>query len=159
MQKWTVRIFLGLLTISLMYVGVDQYNGLSTTQQKNLPQIVSYRSASCGCCKKWVDHIQENGFQVKDHVVQNIHALKDQMNVPTHVRSCHTAIIDGYVIEGHVPATDIKKLLKERINVAGIAVPRMPVGTPGMEMGNRKDPFEVVSFNNQGQTEIFNRYH
>lgn len=118
-----------------------------------------YRSATCGCCKSWVDHVKQNGFEVEEVVVQNVDQYKDQYKVPFDLRSCHTASINGYAIEGHVPAADIHKMLKEKPDIAGIAVPQMPVGSPGMEYGDRQDPYNVVSFDEQGQSTIFNQYN
>ena len=89
--------------------------------------------------------------------MQNMNNIKDRMNVPHHLRSCHTASIAGYTIEGHVPAVDIKKVLLEKPAIAGLAVPAMPVGSPGMEMGNRKDPFDVIAFDDKGKTKFICR--
>ena len=101
-------------------------------------EIEVYKSATCGCCKEWVKHLQANGFSVKAHDVADITAQKTANGVPAKLASCHTAKVDGYVIEGHVPASDIKRLLKERPAVSGLAVPGMPVGSPGMEQGARE---------------------
>lgn len=120
--------------------------------------ITVYRSPSCGCCGGWIDHLKTQGFQTKDLLTSNMEAVKQKYNVPAHLTSCHTAVIDRYVIEGHVPANDIKRLLKEKPNVAGLSVPQMPVGTPGMEAGNRRDPFTVFSFNKKGKSEVFSEY-
>lgn len=120
--------------------------------------ITVYRSPSCGCCKKWVEHLEKHHFTVTDITTENIQTLKQQYGVSPSLASCHTAIIDGYVIEGHVPAADIKRLLIDKPAIAGLAVPAMPVGTPGMEMGGRKDPFYVLQFNKDGQVKPFNAY-
>jgi hypothetical protein len=121
-------------------------------------EIKVYRSASCGCCSKWVDHLKENKFIVKDYVVDDVQIVKDKNGVPKSMASCHTALVNGYVVEGHVPAKDIMRLLKEKPRVVGISVPGMPVGTPGMEMGGRKDPYEVVSFDKNNNYQVFSKY-
>lgn len=129
------------------------------TQQMEKPiDIVVYRSPSCGCCSKWLDHLKKHQFNVEDIVTDDVSSIKKKYGVPGNLASCHTAIVDGYVIEGHVPAGDIKSLLKMKPKVIGLSVPGMPAGTPGMEMGDRKDPFQVVTFDKEGQTKIFNNY-
>ncbi len=121
-------------------------------------EIEVYRSASCSCCSKWVSHLKENKFIVKDYVVDDVQKVKDMNGVPNNMASCHTALVNGYVVEGHVPAKDIMRLLKEKPGVVGISVPGMPVGTPGMEMGGRKDPYEVVSFDKNNNYQVFSKY-
>ena len=117
-----------------------------------------YRSPSCGCCGAWVEHAKKHGFRIKDIKTESIEALKQKYNVPPKLVSCHTAIIDGYVIEGHVPADDIKRFLEQKPQVAGLAVPGMPLGTPGMEAGDLKQPFQVLAFNDKGEVEVFKEY-
>ena len=117
-----------------------------------------YRSPSCGCCSKWIAHLKENQFDVKDHVTNDVQAIKDKYGVPENMASCHTALVNGYVVEGHVPAADIRKLLKLKPAVIGISVPGMPSGTPGMEMGGRKDPYKVVSFDKEKKYQVFSSY-
>ncbi|WP_430427732.1 DUF411 domain-containing protein [Parasphingorhabdus sp.] len=119
-----------------------------------------YRDAGCGCCLKWAEHA-ETGLDAKviSEDAPDMQALKDLHNVPRELRSCHTMIVEGYVIEGHVPAETIKKLLSERpAGVTGIAVPGMPVGSPGMEYRNMKQPYQVIAFGPSGQS-IFARYN
>lgn len=120
--------------------------------------IVVYRSPSCGCCGKWLAHLKENQFNVKDIVTDDVHTIKEKYGVPQQMSSCHTAIVNGYVIEGHVPASDIKKLLQLKPKVVGISVPGMPSGTPGMEMGGRKDPYKVVAFDKENHFQVFSSY-
>ncbi len=117
-----------------------------------------YRSPTCGCCRKWITHVEANGFKVKDYITNEVQVIKDQQGVPKNLASCHTALVNGYIIEGHVPASDIKKLLKLKPKVSGLSVPGMPVGTPGMEMGGKKDPYDVVSFDQQNNYKVFSRY-
>jgi hypothetical protein len=121
-------------------------------------KIEVYRSPSCSCCGKWVEHLKENHFQVVDNVVEDVQAVKDKHGVPKEMASCHTAVVNGYAVEGHVPAADIQKLLKLKSPVAGIAVPAMPVGTPGMEMGGRKDKYDVISFDKAKKFQVFTHH-
>lgn len=121
-------------------------------------EITVYRSPSCGCCSKWISHLKENDFKVTDIVTENVQGIKNQYHVPQNMASCHTAVVNGYVVEGHVPAQDIKSLLKIKPKIIGISVPAMPVGTPGMEMGTKKDAYNVVSFDENNQTQIFTHY-
>jgi hypothetical protein len=129
-----------------------------TTQITKVLKATVYRSPDCSCCGGWIKHLRAQGFKVNDFPTSEIEAIKQKLNVPDNLTSCHTAIINGYVIEGHVPANDIKRLLQEKPNVLGLAVPQMPVGTPGMETGNQKDPFTVFSFNRQNTVMVFNKY-
>ena len=115
-----------------------------------------YKDPSCGCCKKWVEHLTANGFRpiVKDR--SDMTALKDSLGVPTVLRSCHTAVAGKYVIEGHVPAADLKRLLsKAPKGVLGLAVPNMPAGSPGMEMSGRGDRYDVLAFSADGKAHVF----
>ncbi len=121
-------------------------------------EIVVYRSPTCGCCEKWLAHLKQNNFVIKDIVTDDVQAIKDKYGVSPEMASCHTAIVNGYVVEGHVPASDIKNLLKTKPAIVGIAVPGMTVGTPGMEMGDKKEPYNVMSFDSQNHTAVFNSY-
>jgi hypothetical protein len=121
-------------------------------------EIKVYRDPDCHCCHKWINHLKENKFNVVDLPTRNMSQVKDTVKLPRPMASCHTAIIDGYVIEGHVPASDIVRLLTDKPNIAGLSVPKMPVGTPGMEMGERKAPFVVFQFNKAGKFSAYNRY-
>lgn len=119
--------------------------------------ITVYKSPTCGCCKNWISHLKDNGFKVKAIDSKNMSLIKDKNGVPSGARSCHTAVINDYVIEGHVPAADIKKLLKEKREVSGLAVPGMPMGSPGME-GSRVDKYSVYEFDKQGKARVVNQY-
>lgn len=121
-------------------------------------EITVYRSPTCGCCGKWIEHMKQNNFIVKDNLSDDMEAIKAQYGVPKEMASCHTAIVDGYVVEGHVPAADIIKLLKTKPKVTGLAVPGMVTGSPGMEMGDRADPYDVMSFDKEKHFQIFNHY-
>ena len=117
-----------------------------------------YYSKTCGCCKKWMSHLKQHNFNVKQSPVDFVNNTKKKYGVKGEYASCHTAIIGGYVIEGHVPADDIKRLLKEKPDIIGLSVPAMPVGTPGMEHGNQKDPFYVITLPKKGEPEIYHSY-
>jgi hypothetical protein len=120
------------------------------------PTITVQRDPGCGCCLNWVAHLEKAGFKVSITESPEMDAVKDRRGVPKAARSCHTGVVDGYVIEGHVPAADIKRLLKERPAVVGLAVPGMPAGSPGMEMSNgRTQPYSVLSFDKSGKTSVF----
>lgn len=121
--------------------------------------ITVYRSPSCGCCGVWLEHAQKHGFKVEDIKTEEMEALKQKYNVPPQLASCHTTIVDGYVMEGHIPVDDIKRFLTEKPEeFVGLAVPGMPLGSPGMEAGDMKQPFQVLAFNKQGEVEVFKEY-
>jgi hypothetical protein len=121
--------------------------------------ITVYKSASCGCCAKWVDHLKANGFVPAVHDEDDMDAIKRELGVPAAIYSCHTALLDRYLIEGHVPAGDLQRLLKERPAIAGLAVPGMPGGTPGMHQpGTPAESYEVLSFARDGKTQLFARH-
>jgi hypothetical protein len=121
--------------------------------------ITVYKSSSCGCCTKWVDHVREHGFEPVIYDEEDMDAVKAQLGVPSDVRSCHTALAGKYLIEGHVPAADIRRLMAEGPSVAGLAVPGMPSNTPGMAPPEAKIAgFEVVAFQLDGTRKTFARY-
>lgn len=118
-------------------------------------ELTVFRSPTCSCCGQWIEHIEAAGFQVQDNVTEEMTILKQQYGIPDDLTSCHTAMVGGYVIEGHVPAVDVLRLLAERPNVAGLAVPGMPVGSPGMESGSDVEPYTVFSFTQNGDISAF----
>lgn len=121
--------------------------------------ITVYRSPTCGCCGVWLKHAQKHGFKVKDVKTEEMETLKQKYNVPPELASCHTTIVDGYVMEGHIPVDDIKRFLTEKPeNFTGLAVPGMPLGSPGMEAGDMKQPFQVLAFNKEGKVEVFQEH-
>ena len=118
--------------------------------------ITVYKDPSCGCCTKWVSHLQANGFAPEVHDRSDMDTLKDSLGVPAALRSCHTAVAGKYVIEGHVPAADVKRLLAAKpAGMLGLAAPGMPAGSPGMEMGARHDRYDVIAFGAKGSTSVF----
>ena len=123
-----------------------------------LPEIIVHRDPSCGCCGAWVAHLREAGFTAEVVETRNMQQIKDRLGLPADLASCHTGEIAGYVIEGHVPADAVKRLLAERPNAKGLAVPGMPIGSPGMEVpGQPDDTYDVVLFGPTGQS-VFARY-
>jgi hypothetical protein len=118
-------------------------------------KITVYNSPSCGCCKQWMAHMKKHGFEVTDIKTDNVEAIKQKNNLPSQLASCHTAIIDGYVMEGHIPADDIKRFLSQKPKMKGLAVAGMPIGSPGMESDKIKQPFDVVAFNNNSKIIVF----
>ena len=116
--------------------------------------LVVYKSPSCGCCANWVEHMREHGFKVAVHDMEDVSPVKAKHGVTDQLASCHTATIGGYVVEGHVPAADVQRLLRERPAIAGIATPGMPMGSPGME-GDRVDRYDVMAFDRTGSTRVF----
>jgi hypothetical protein len=118
-----------------------------------------YKDPSCGCCTKWIDHLRAAGLHPVVHDRTDMDALKDTLGVPRALRSCHTAVAGKYVVEGHVPAADLKRLVATAPRgIIGIAVPEMPVGAPGMEMGGRVDRYDVIAFGADGATKLFARH-
>ncbi|SEJ80799.1 Uncharacterized conserved protein [Pseudomonas linyingensis] len=116
-----------------------------------------HRDANCGCCKGWIKHLEANGFTVNDHVEPDMHAVKQRLGVAPRLASCHTAVIDGKFVEGHVPAAQILEL-RNRPDLLGLAVPGMPAGSPGMEYGDRKDAYQVIGLTKAGNDEVVAEY-
>jgi hypothetical protein len=120
-------------------------------------QVVVYKSPTCGCCNKWVDYLRKQGFSVAAHDTADMTAVKADLGVPDALGSCHTAVVGGYVIEGHVPAADIERLLREHPKIVGLTVPGMVTGSPGME-GGTPEHYQVLAFDARGNTTVFSKY-
>lgn len=146
----TRYIYIGALLTALVFsIGPAQAQRPASTVQV-------YKSPTCGCCANWVKHLQQHGFRTQVTETDDVAAIKTQHRIPARAQSCHTAVVDGYVIEGHVPAADVQRLLKERPAVVGLAVPGMPIGSPGMEVPNMKpQAYDVLTFDKQGQLKVF----
>ena len=166
MKIFTKRIFLNsLILYGIIFANTINTNKISARTQENIdiPKVVSYRSASCGCCKKWINHLRNNGLEVVDNIVEDVSAIKNQYKIPNKLRSCHSAKLANYMIEGHVPIESINKLLREKPNLSGLAVPGMPLGSPGMEMHSHDshshdyENYKVFSFSKTGKTKIFDK--
>jgi hypothetical protein len=125
-----------------------------------LPRVSVAKSPSCGCCGAWVDHMRAAGFEVEVRDVSDeaLAALKRRLGLAPEHASCHTAELDGYVVEGHVPAEDVKRLLAERPGARGLAVPGMPIGSPGMEMGDTREPYDTLMIGTNGEARVFARH-
>ena len=121
------------------------------------PNMKVYKSPWCGCCGAWVEHVQQHGFVVEVVELEDVSPVKDHYGIRPQLQSCHTAVVDGYIVEGHVPAADIKRLLEERPSATGLTVPGMPIGSPGMEQGHHKDPYAVLLFSDTS-IKVFSEY-
>lgn len=119
-------------------------------------EVSVWKSPSCGCCEGWVRHMRDAGYSVTVHELDDVDPVKDRLGVPGPLRSCHTAVVDGYVLEGHVPADSVARLLRERPSGKGLAVPGMPQGSPGMETGV-KEPYAVVLFGAPAGSTVYER--
>lgn len=155
------RLFLGALTAGLsvaaLAVALRGAVGSAFAAAAGKPVEVSvWKSPSCGCCEGWVRHMRDAGYAVTVHDLDDVDPVKDRLGVPNALRSCHTAVVDGYVIEGHVPADSVARLLRERPSAKGLAVPGMPQGSPGMETGV-KEPYAVVLFGSPAGSGIYER--
>ena len=134
--------------------------GVSPLAQTKTGTVAVYKTPTCGCCSLWVKHLEQHGFTTKVSDLDSVDEVKNTYNVPRQARSCHTAVVDGYAIEGHVPASDIQRLLKERPRgVIGLAVPGMPIGSPGMEVqGVAPQTYNVLAFDKAGQATVFAKH-
>lgn len=122
------------------------------------PQMNVFKTRTCGCCGKWAEQMKASGFVVNVQDVPSTAEYRAKYGVPDNLASCHTAVVGGYSIEGHVPAADIHRLLKSRSKAKGLAVPGMPVGSPGMESGDRVDPYAVMLFDAAGRASVYQKY-
>jgi hypothetical protein len=144
--------------LALLGLGVYLQWGPSSSASADLPSVTVYKSPTCGCCGDWVTHLRDNGFPVTVESRANLRPVKQQLGVPDDLASCHTAVVENYVVEGHVPAEQVKRLLRETPELHGISVPGMPVGSPGMERGDRVQPYDVVGFTANGDTTVVAQY-
>ncbi len=128
-----------------------------TTLAQTYPVVEVFKSPTCGCCGKWVEHLRSNGFKVNAHDVTDVNAERKRLGMPDRYSSCHTASVGGYLVEGHVPATDIQRLLKEKPKAVGIAVPSMPPGSPGME-SPKPVSYETLLVQQDGSNQVFAKH-
>ena len=135
-------------------LGLTTLGGISTAVAAD-DEVVMYKDPNCGCCGKWADHMREHGFKVKEVATAQMGQVKGEAGVPQALGSCHTAKVGGYVVEGHVPAADVRRMLTEKPAIAGISAPGMPMGSPGMEGPYPADRYDVVSFDAQGRTAVY----
>ena len=151
MNKTFVQRFSGALVAAMAITGA------ALTAQTEKPTVLVYKTPTCGCCTKWVEHLQANGFKVETQHRDDLTAIRQQHKVPLAVTSCHTALVGSYVVEGHVPAADVKKLLAEKPAVKGIGVRGMPTGSPGME-GPNPQRYDTLAFTADGKTSVFAKH-
>ncbi|NIA02608.1 MAG: DUF411 domain-containing protein [Planctomycetia bacterium] len=154
-KKTGIKGLLG--SVLFVVLAIILFQGFSTQSASAEETITVYKSPTCGCCTKWISHLEENGFKVKAINTNDVIKLKKEAGLKPQLASCHTAFVEGYAIEGHVPASDIKRLLAERPAVKGLTVPGMPMGSPGME-GPRKDRYSVLTFDDSGKTTVFSTH-
>ena len=119
------------------------------------PVLTVYKTPTCGCCKAWASYMEREGFRVENRDVADLTAVKDSLGVPSDLTSCHTGAVEGYVVEGHVPAEHVRRLLAERPDVRGLAVPGMPIGSPGMEQGDLRQPYDVLVVGEDGEAAVY----
>jgi hypothetical protein len=144
------------ITLALALAVLTLFGAVAAQQKTAGPLVEVFKTPTCGCCSKWVEHMRASGFTVRTTDLDDISEIKKSRGVPDGVQSCHTAVVNGYVVEGHVPAADVHKLLKEKPAVAGIAVGGMPMGSPGMEVpGMKAQAYNVMSFDKGGATRVF----
>lgn len=156
----------GVVAVAAVAVGAPQL--LAQVRSRDLAQarpslpagvpaeMAIYKDPSCGCCTEWVKHVQAAGFKATVHDTSDMNAVKASLGVPASLHSCHTAKVGAYVVEGHVPADLVVKLLRDKpADARGLAVPGMPVGSPGMEMGGRKDKYDVMVFDKAGKSRVY----
>lgn len=151
MNRKTLGIVAG-LAAGAVIGGAVMFGGFASANT-----IVVYKDPNCGCCGAWAEHLKRRGFDVAVRERTDMDSFKAENGVPKALESCHTAIVAGYVIEGHVPAADIRRLLEEKPAARGLAVPGMPSGSPGMENGSR-DPYQVVLFGDNGARQVYSRH-
>jgi hypothetical protein len=139
-------------------VAATAASSLPAVAKASLPQVEVYKNPDCGCCGGWVDHLKASGFPVKVHETPDTGPVRKRYGMPDEFGSCHTGVVAGYALEGHVPAEDVKRLLTRKPAAAGLSVPGMPVGSPGMEAGSRKDAFQVLLIDKAGRSSVFAKY-
>lgn len=145
----------GILAIVLAVTAVNHPAVAQTKAAAAKPQMSVYKTPTCGCCGKWVEKMQASGFNTTVTNLDDVGPIRAKNGLPPRLASCHTTLVGGYVIEGHVPAEDIKRLLRERpAGIAGLSAPGMPAGSPGMDVPN-SPPYEVLAFDKAGKTRVF----
>jgi hypothetical protein len=149
---WTRRNATG-LTLSLLLLAA----GARTEPAVELPLVKVWKSPTCGCCGRWVKHMEAAGFQVEVTDIDNVEPIKTANGVPLTLASCHTALVGGYVVEGHVPASDVRRLLSEKPSILGLTAPGMPAGSPGMDVRG-SPPYEVLAIDKDGKTTVYSTH-
>ncbi|MBF0148295.1 MAG: DUF411 domain-containing protein [Magnetococcales bacterium] len=153
MDSLRKKIIISLLGLGLLLIAAWWFMSATPAGATDL---LVYKSPSCGCCGEWVKHMEQNGFRVQVRHVEDMTAIKRQQGVPPAMESCHTAVIGDYLVEGHVPAADVRRMLAEHPPIQGIAAPGMPTGSPGMEVpGQKPEPYQVFSFTRDEAPKVF----
>lgn len=155
-MKSVFAVIIALIVVIASYIAYGIYNPNQVAKKSD--EIEVFLTRTCGCCKKWVSHLNENGLKTKLTYLDDLREVKSKNKVPAQLGSCHTAVVNGYVVEGHVPADSVKKLISQKPNIKGIAVPGMPMGSPGME-GAYTERYNVVSFDHEQNLGIFDTYN
>lgn len=145
------------MTKTTIRLGIAFLLSIAAGMSAVLPTLTVFKTKTCGCCGKWVEHMRASGFKVVVNEVVSTGEYRQKYGVPEKLQSCHTAVVDGYSLEGHVPAAEIQRLLEEKPKIKGLAVPGMPAGSPGME-GPRHDAYSVVGFSEDGSLSIYKSY-
>jgi hypothetical protein len=153
----TPRFWKTMVVIGILIVGGGVLFFTRPANHTGAVEMIVYKSSTCKCCDKWVAQMRDAGFKVTTREGNDMDSIKSSYGIMPGLRSCHTAVVEGYVVEGHVPAGDIKRLLQERPAIAGLAVPGMPMGSPGME-GQYQDPYDVLAFDVDGRAAVYARY-
>jgi hypothetical protein len=158
-MKWktSTSVFVVAAVVAATIVAWHWLDVPSAVPTPAVADVIVYKDPQCGCCNKWVDHLRRNGFHVTTQNDLHVDKIKSAQGIPAELGACHTAIVEGYVVEGHVPADTIKRLLRERPAIKGIAVAGMPAGSPGME-GPYHQRYNVMSFDASGKTEIYEKH-
>jgi hypothetical protein len=151
-------VALGFVAGGCSRVDSGQMSPVTDVNAAEPPQLVVYKSPTCGCCSLWVEHMSKAGFDAKVNDVDNMNPIKERVGVPYSMGSCHTAEVGGYFVEGHVPAEQVLRLLKEKPKAKGLTVPAMPIGSPGMEQGDLQQPYEVHLVLPDGTTRVYAKY-
>lgn len=157
MSKQSKMGLIGGVAVLTVIAAFALFDPKPTEADSALPVVTVYKSPSCGCCGQWVKHMESNGFKVITKNRKDLSPIKKQFGIPGEFQACHTAKIGKYVVEGHVPASDIKRMLKEKPAIDGLVVPGMPMGSPGME-GPRKDKYKVLAIKKDNATTVFSTH-
>lgn len=156
------NILFAVVAVAVLAAGIWLYGDFdsssdNTTESKNITEVTMYKNPGCQCCTKWANHLEEYGFTVTEEPTNQLVSIKADWDVPYSVQACHTAVVGDYVVEGHVPAEDVKRMLEERPDVIGIGVGGMPIGSPGME-GPNPEPYNVYAFDGDGNQTVWARH-
>lgn len=155
------NILFALVVVAVLAAGIWLYGDFGSSSDnptegssKNITEVTMYKNPGCQCCTKWANHLEQNGFTVTEEPTQQLLSIKADQDVPYSIQSCHTAVVGDYVVEGHVPAEDVQRMLEERPDVIGIGVGGMPIGSPGME-GPNPEPYNVYAFDADGNQTVW----